>query len=80
MKREQYAQFFYNAIAKNRDYNFNINSKEEMKQMLTTALENGTFGPFQLDVLGKDLSDVKKNMGCLMFGRKHLVQNVMHLI
>lgn len=45
VKREEYAQFLYNAIAKNRDYNFNINSKEELKQMLTTALQNGTFGP-----------------------------------
>ncbi|ARZ63367.1 MULTISPECIES: S-layer homology domain-containing protein [Bacillus cereus group] len=63
VKREQYAQFFYNAIAKNRDYNFNINTKEEMKQMLTTALENGTFGPFKLNSLGKDLSDVKKEYG-----------------
>lgn len=43
--------------------NFNINSKEEMKQMLTTALENGTFGPFKLNSLGKDLSDVKKEYG-----------------
>ena len=34
-----------------------------MKQMLTTALENGTFGAFQLDVLGKDLSDVKRIWG-----------------
>ncbi|MGG0301098.1 S-layer homology domain-containing protein [Bacillus albus] len=63
VKREQYAQFFYNAIAKNRDYNFNINSKEELKQMLTTALHNGTFGPFKLNSLGKDLSDVKKEYG-----------------
>lgn len=63
VKREQYAQFFYNAIAKNRDYNFNINTKEEMKQMLTTALENGTFGPFKLNSLGKDISDVKKEYG-----------------
>ncbi|GAB6559513.1 S-layer homology domain-containing protein [Bacillus mobilis] len=63
VKREQYAQFLYNAIAKNRDYNFNINSKEELKQMLTTALQNGTFGPFKLNSLGKDLSDVKKEYG-----------------
>jgi len=63
VKREQYAQFLYNAIAKNRDYNFNINTKEEMKQMLTTALQNGTFGPFKLGVLGKDISDVKNEFG-----------------
>ncbi|GIX59103.1 S-layer protein [Bacillus paranthracis] len=63
VKREEYAQFLYNAIAKNRDYNFNINTKEEMKQMLTTALENGTFGPFKLNSLGKELSDVKKEYG-----------------
>ncbi|PES73436.1 S-layer protein [Bacillus cereus] len=63
VKREQYAQFFYNAIAKNRSYNFNINSKEELKQMLTTALQNGTFGPFKLDALGKDISEVKKEFG-----------------
>ncbi|MGG0261795.1 S-layer homology domain-containing protein [Bacillus mycoides] len=63
VKREQYAQFFYNAIAKNRSYNFNINTKEEMKQMLTTALQDGTFGPFKLDVLGKDISEVKKEFG-----------------
>ena len=80
VKREQYAQFFYNAIAKNRDYNFNINTKEELKQMLTTALQDGTFGPFKLDVLGKDISEVKKNLECLMFGSKHHVQNVMHLL
>ncbi|MCQ6566771.1 S-layer homology domain-containing protein [Bacillus mycoides] len=63
VKREQYAQFFYNAIAKNRDYNFNINSKEELKQMLTTALQNGTFGPFTLNTLRKDISEVKKEFG-----------------
>ncbi|WP_144611979.1 S-layer homology domain-containing protein [Bacillus cereus] len=63
VKREQYAQFLYNAIAKNRDYNFNINSKEELKQMLTTALQNGTFGPFTLNTLRKDISEVKKEFG-----------------
>ncbi|RWS45157.1 S-layer homology domain-containing protein [Bacillus mycoides] len=63
VKREQYAQFFYNAIAKNRSYNFNINSKEELKQMLTTALQNGTFGPFTLNTLRKDISEVKKEFG-----------------
>ncbi|EEL70156.1 S-layer homology domain-containing protein [Bacillus mycoides] len=63
VKREQYAQFFYNAIAKNRSYNFNINTKEELKQMLARALQDGTFGPFKLDVLGKDISEVKKEFG-----------------
>ncbi|MFP3376518.1 S-layer homology domain-containing protein [Bacillus sp. SIMBA_069] len=63
VKREEYAQFFYNAIAKNRSYNFNINSKEELKQMLTTALQDGTFGRFKLNVLGKDISEVKKEFG-----------------
>ncbi|HHT7190444.1 TPA: S-layer homology domain-containing protein, partial [Bacillus cereus] len=63
VKREQYAQFLYSAIAKNTSYNFEINTKEEMKQMLETALQDGKFGPFGLDVLGKDISEVKKDFG-----------------
>ncbi|MEH7457599.1 S-layer homology domain-containing protein [Bacillus sp. JJ1127] len=63
VKREQYAQFFYNTIAKNTSYNFKINTKQELKQVLATALKDGKFGPFDLDVLGKDISEVKQEFG-----------------
>ena len=47
--------------------------------MLTTALQNGTFGPFTLNSLRKDISEVKE-YGVPDVLKKHHVQNVMHLI
>ncbi|EJR11329.1 S-layer protein [Bacillus paranthracis] len=44
-------------------YNFKVKTKQELKQVLETALIDGNLGPFGLNVIGQEQSAVKQEFG-----------------